>query len=305
MNATLQRKRYFGSPSFYKKVLLIALPVMAQQLIQNMVSLIDNFMVSGLGDVKMSGVNITGQILFIFMVLMNTVCMSGGIFMTQYSGANDKDGMKQAFCFKLIFGFLATCLYSVVCFVFNRRVLSLMVIGNSQASEILDVASEYMFLMGFMGIPMMISASISSSLREIGRVKVPLVISVIATLVNTFLNFVLIYGNLGAPRLEVKGAAYATLIARFIELVNRLKEQYDYIIFDTPPIGVVSDALLLKDLIAGFVVVLRERSTTHGDIQNLLDSAKLADCKLLGFVKVGCVSNKRRGKRGYYYYQYY
>ena len=132
MNATLQRKRYFGSPSFYKKVLLIALPVMAQQLIQNMVSLIDNFMVSGLGDVKMSGVNITGQILFIFMVLMNTVCMSGGIFMTQYSGANDKDGMKQAFCFKLIFGFLATCLYSVVCFVFNRRVLSLMVIGNSQ-----------------------------------------------------------------------------------------------------------------------------------------------------------------------------
>jgi Mrp family chromosome partitioning ATPase len=90
-----------------------------------------------------------------------------------------------------------------------------------------------------------------------------------------------------------------------VELVNRLKEQYDYIIFDTPPIGVVSDALLLKDLIAGFVVVLRERSTTHGDIQNLLDSAKLADCKLLGFVKVGCVSNKRRGKRGYYYYQYY
>ena len=80
--------------------------------------------------------------------------------------------------------------------------------------------------------------------------------------------------------------------ARFIELVNRLKEQYDYIIFDTPPIGVVSDALLLKDLIAGFVVVLRERSTTHGDIQNLLDSAKLADCKLLGFVKVGCVNNK-------------
>ena len=69
----LQRKKYFGSASFYKRVLFIALPVMAQQLIQNMVSLIDNFMVSGLGDVKMSGVNITGQILFIFMVLMNTV----------------------------------------------------------------------------------------------------------------------------------------------------------------------------------------------------------------------------------------
>ena len=64
--------------------------------------------------------------------------------------------------------------------------------------------------------------------------------------------------------------------SRFADLVKRLSEEYDYVIFDTPPIGVVSDALLLKDYVAGFVVVLRERNTTHGDIQNLLESAKLA-----------------------------
>lgn len=92
---------------------------------------------------------------------------------------------------------------------------------------------------------------------------------------------------------------------RFKELVEELKDQYDYVIFDTPPIGVVSDALLLKDFVAGFVVVLRERSTTHGDLQNLLESASLADCKLLGFIKVGCVGNRKRGRRNYYYYQYY
>ena len=93
--------------------------------------------------------------------------------------------------------------------------------------------------------------------------------------------------------------------SRFADLVKRLSEEYDYVIFDTPPIGVVSDALLLKDYVAGFVAVLRERNTTHGDIQNLLESAKLADCKMLGFIKVGCTSGKKRGKRGYYYYQYY
>lgn len=92
---------------------------------------------------------------------------------------------------------------------------------------------------------------------------------------------------------------------RFIDLVKRLNNEYDYVIFDTPPIGVVSDALLLKDLVAGYVVVLRERSTTHGDIQNLLESTKLADGKLLGFIKVGCTTGKKRGKRNYYYYQYY
>lgn len=91
---------------------------------------------------------------------------------------------------------------------------------------------------------------------------------------------------------------------RFKQLVQRAKAEYDYIIIDTPPIGVVADALLLKDLVAGYTVVVRERSTTHGDIQNLLEGIKMADCKLLGFIKVGCVRTKKRGKRGYYYYYY-
>lgn len=90
----------------------------------------------------------------------------------------------------------------------------------------------------------------------------------------------------------------------FISLVEKLNEEYDYIIFDTPPIGVVADALLLKDLIAGFVVVLRERSTTHGDLQKLVESVKLADSKILGLVKVGCEQTSKRGKKSYYY-QYY
>lgn len=93
--------------------------------------------------------------------------------------------------------------------------------------------------------------------------------------------------------------------SRFTDLIKKLYEEYDYIIFDTPPIGVVADALLLKDLVAGYVVVLRERSTTHGDIQNILDSMKLADAKILGFIKVGCITGRKRGRKNYYYYQYY
>ena len=215
--ATLGKGKLFGPASFYKKALLIALPVMLQMLIQNMVSLIDNFMVSGLGDVKMSGVNISGQILFVFMVLLNTICTAGGIFMSQYYGAGDKRGMRQALSFKAVLAAAAIVLYLLVCMVFPRQVLSLMVVGNSQADAILDEAVKYMFLMGFNGIPMAISTICSSSLREIGRVRTPLYISVIATLVNTFFNWVLIYGNLGAPRLEVQGAAIATIIARLTE----------------------------------------------------------------------------------------
>jgi Na+-driven multidrug efflux pump len=64
----LTDKQFFGDIQFYKKALVIGIPVMFQSLIQSLVSLIDSFMVSGLGDIKMSGVNISGQILFIFMI---------------------------------------------------------------------------------------------------------------------------------------------------------------------------------------------------------------------------------------------
>ena len=89
----------------------------------------------------------------------------------------------------------------------------------------------------------------------------------------------------------------------FISLVEQLKEEYDYIIFDTPPIGVVADALLLKELIAGFIVVVRERATTHGDLRNLTESIKLPIQESLVIVKVGCSQNERR--KGKYYYKYY
>ena len=159
-----------------------------QMLIQNLVSLIDNFMVAGLGDVKMSGVNITGQILFVFMACTNTICVAGGIFITQFFGADDKQGMKQSFCFKLWAGIFVVALYSVCCFLIPRTILSLMVRGNTQAEVILDEGVKYMRLMGFMGVPWIFSAMVASSLREIGQVKAPLVISVIATASNTFFN---------------------------------------------------------------------------------------------------------------------
>lgn len=228
-------KERFGSWSFYKEALAIGIPVMLQALIQSLVSLIDSFMVAGLGDVKMSGVNISGQICFIFMVMQNMICASGGIFLTQYFGAKQREGMRQSVAFKVVAS-LSTCIfYFLATFVFTRPVLSLMVIGNSQAELILDEGQKYMYLMGFIGIQMMISSILSSSYREIGRVRVILVITLIAAGSNAFLNWVLIYGHLGMPRLEVQGAAYATIIAKTVEMLlligYTIKERPEFISF--------------------------------------------------------------------------
>ncbi len=92
----------------------------------------------------------------------------------------------------------------------------------------------------------------------------------------------------------------------FSTLLDELKKEYDYIILDTPPIGVVADSLILKDMVAGFVVVVREKVTTHGDIEKILRNFRLADSKVLGFLKVGCTATDRKYYKGQYgYYKYY
>ena len=210
-------KGLFGSRKFYGGVLSLALPIMLQQLIQSLVSLIDNFMVSGLGDISMSGVNVAGQVLFVFIVYLNAISMAGGIFMTQFFGAKDVDGMKQAFRFKLVMGLAALIPFMLVCLAFPRQVLSLMLIGNTEADAILDEAVKYINVIALLGLPQTISFCVASSLRDMGQVKTPLYVSIAATLTNTLFNWLLIFGNLGFPKLGVKGAAAATVIARTLE----------------------------------------------------------------------------------------
>lgn len=216
---TLCKRRFIGDGAFYKRALFIALPVMAQLLLQNLVSLIDNFMVSGLGDVKMSGVNVANQVNFVFFVLLGTICSSAGIFMSQYHGARDGDGQKQVFRFKLIFAFLAGALYMGVCFIAPRPLFYAMVSINRDAEVIIDQCVKYSRAVAPSILFMALSQSIATSFRDIEIVRAPLFISVGAALVNTFFNFVFIYGNFGAPRMEVAGAALATVIARAVELV--------------------------------------------------------------------------------------
>ena len=230
-NKTTQLNIYFGSAQFYRRALSIALPVMAQLLVQNFVSLIDNFMVAGLGDIKMAGVNTAGMIIFVFLILVNTLCSAGGIFMSQFNGAKDAEGMQQSLRFKLLLTGIAGLLFTVIGLIAPRGLFGLMLTVNTDAQLIIDQTVRYSRAVAFSGILMVFSQSIASSLREIEIVRPPLVISIIATLVNTFFNWVFIYGNLGAPRLEVEGAGIATVIARAVELILFIV----YILIKKPP----------------------------------------------------------------------
>ena len=221
----------FGTTHFYTRALSIALPVMAQLFVQSFVSLIDNFMVAGLGDIKMAGVNTAGMIIFVFIILVNTLCSAGGIFMSQFRGAKDSEGMQQSLRFKLLLTGTAGLAFTIIGLIAPRGLFRLMLTVNTDAEPIIDQAVRYSRAVSLSWIPMVFSQSLASSLREIEIVRPPLVISVIATLVNTFFNWVFIFGNLGFPRLEVEGAGIATVIARAAELILFIV----YVVVKKPP----------------------------------------------------------------------
>jgi putative MATE family efflux protein len=249
----MNARKYIGSGSFYREALAIAVPVMLQALLQNMVSLIDNFMVAGLGDIKMSGVNVANQLIFVFFVALTTITTAGGIFMSQFNGAKDSEGMQQTFRFKMHVALALAVAVTILSVAFPRELLGLLVNTNSASAAIVDQGAAYIAIIVLTFIPIVISTVIGSSLREIGNVHPPLVISVVATLINTFFNWVFIYGNLGAPRLEVAGAAIATVIARSAELLAYLV----YIVVTKPPFYVKFTKMLAVNFKL-FVTILRK-----------------------------------------------
>ncbi len=218
MNSMQNRNRLIGPGSFYRQALAIVIPVMLQTLVTGLVSLVDNFMVADLGDAKMAGVNVANQINFIYLVIVNTVCTAGGIYLSQHRGAGNAEGMKQAFRFKVVMATMISAAYFIVCMIFPEALLKLMLGGNAEGAQIVVEGSRYLRAVAFTFIPIGLSTAMGSAFRDIGATKAALLVSVCAALVNTFFNWVLIYGNLGAPRLEVTGAAIATVIARVVEM---------------------------------------------------------------------------------------
>ena len=215
----MQFKRFsLGPLHFYRQALGFAIPVMIQTFVQSLISLIDNFMVGGLGDIKMSAVNITNQFTFLFLVTVGTFAETGGMFMSQFNGAKDTSGMQQVYRFKQIMMLACAALFTLFSFLFSGYILGFLVHGNQQAPEIVAEGQRYLHIILLTFIPIAFSTAITSSLRDIGSVKIIMYCAIISTLVNTVGNYILIYGNFGAPRLEVRGAAYATLIARCVEL---------------------------------------------------------------------------------------
>ena len=205
----------------YKKHLRIAIPMMIQNGISNIVNLLDNFMIGRVGTTSLSGVGIANQMMFVFFLMTFGATAGSGIFTAQYYGKRDWEGVRITFRFKLVTNLILSI---IACFVyyFGAAFLVLRFLQGegdpAEAAETLNIGVKYLHIMVISLIPVGINQAYAGTLRDIGETKVPLIASACAIVVNFFGNLLLIYGYLGLPALGAVGAAIATVISRFVEL---------------------------------------------------------------------------------------
>ena len=222
MGATVKtlKKRFIGDKKFYKTVLAVALPIMLQNAITNLVTLVDNVMVGRLSTEAMSGVSIVNQFTFIFNLLVFGIVSAGGIFTAQYYGKRDEQGVRNTFILKLIMNFIAGIL-GVLCFILFKTQLINLFLHEGTEGDLgltLNYGIEYLMILVIGFIPFALYQSYASTMRETGDAVTPMIASISAVITNCILNAVLIFGLLGFPAMGVKGAALATVISRFVEL---------------------------------------------------------------------------------------
>ncbi len=214
-------KKLIGNRDFYKRVFVLTIPIMIQQGITNFVNMLDNVMVGTVGQAQSTGVAVSNQLMFVFNLCIFGAISGAGIFTAQYFGKGDIEGVKQTFRFKIIFcTLLATLGVSLLCF--KSESLIMLYLNEEDnltlAMQSLSFAKSYLYIMLVGLIPYTIAQCYGSTLREAGQSTVPMIAGVMAVAVNLSLNYVLIFGKMGVPRLGVNGAAIATVISRFVEL---------------------------------------------------------------------------------------
>lgn len=214
------KDKYFGDKNFYKMTLTIAIPIIIQNLLTNLVSMADNIMVGQLGTNQMSGVAIINQLFFVFNLLVFGGMSGAGLFSAQYFGQKNHNGVRDVFRMKILIGITIIAIsLSVMIFLYEPLINMFLHEGSSSGNiqETFNYAKNYLYIMVIGIAPFVISNCYNTTLKESGQTVVPMKAGVLAVVFDIVLNYIFIFGKLGFPAMGVVGAAIATVISRFVE----------------------------------------------------------------------------------------
>ena len=209
--------RIIREGSFYRQLLLLALPIAVQNLITQAVGVADSIML-GFADKSgtlLSASSLANQPFFILSLVCFGLSSGSAVLCSQYWGKGDRESIRTVISMILKVALAISALFSLFVLVFPENVMRLF----SSNALICEMGAEYLRIVGFAYLIFGFGYTLLCSIRSVELVRVSVVVNASSFFINVFLNWVLIFGKLGAPALGIRGAAIATLVARITEFV--------------------------------------------------------------------------------------
>lgn len=215
-------KGLFKDKKFYNTMIAITLPIALQNLITSSLNMMDTVMIGRVGEENIAAVGMANQYFFLFALLLFGINSGAAIFIAQFWGKKDIKNIRRILGIGILLGGIVAVLFTFGALAFPRLIMRVF----TKDINVIILGTKYLRIVSFSYIITAISFAFSIASRSIGQAKLPMIVSGISLIANTVLNYILIFGNFGAPTLGIVGAAIATLIARIIELLFLLKIIY-------------------------------------------------------------------------------
>lgn len=208
-------KSELSRSDFVKSVCALAVPVALQSMLQSSFGAVDQIMIGQLGDVAVAGVGLAGKLASVCAVLLSAVGTVAGIMLSQYLGQKNRAEVRRSFRVNLALSLLLALVFTLPCALAPRSLMRL----YSTDERTVASAAEYLRIVSGTFLPLAFSSMLCVLLRCLERAKLPLYASLASALLNTALNYVLIFGKAGFPALGARGAAIATLASQLFNLL--------------------------------------------------------------------------------------
>lgn len=213
MNVVTRFKTIGQDTAFLKKTARLAIPVAIQGFLNTILNMIDSIMIGTLGESTIAAVGLANKVFFVYSLLLFGICSGAGILAAQYWGTKDVPSIKKVLGISLIIATAAAILFTIPALLIPNQVMRIFTPSKSAiavgVSYLSVVALSYPFIA--------ITNCYVAILRSVNRVKAPVIISLVALVINASINYTLIFGHFGAPKLGVTGAAIGTVVARIVE----------------------------------------------------------------------------------------
>jgi putative MATE family efflux protein len=211
--SNLTFKKYLAPARFYKRMAMVGLPIMVQQMLNSIMGIVDSIMVSSINGVSAVG-NAT-QIENLMMTISFGAASGASIFIAQYFGAKDQLHQRKSFMVGVMFTLLIALGMLTLASFFPGTLMGFFI----DDAAVIERSLLYLDIVKWSYIPFVITMMFSFAYRSIQKTMISLGIGIFAMITNVALNAILIFGLLGFPALGIQGAAIATLIAHTLSAI--------------------------------------------------------------------------------------